>query len=449
MVQNSSDIRPKAFQWKVVHVHELLVESKGAMKIGPFGSQLKKEFFVPNGIKVYGQENIFEKDMNFGERFITYEHYQRLKSCELFPGDFIISMMGTIGKSMLVPDSIQKGIMDSHLLRLQLDKSKIAPNFLAHLFTATETYNQIRMLAVGGIMQGLSSKIVNKIKFVCPSIGEQRKIASILSTIDAQIEKTEAIITKYEAIKQGMLYDLFTRGIDVATGKLRPTHEEVPELYDDSPLGYVPKKWTVANLGEITDKVGSGITPTGGSEVYQTQGVVFIRSQNVLENELSLADVAYISPQIDDKMSASRVQQFDVLLNITGASIGRCAFYPFSSMKANVNQHVCIIRFKEQKNVLASFASVFLNSNFGQNQINRLNAGGNREGLNFAQIRSFNFPVIQPKELASINEKINTQIALIKHETLYLSKLQLLKQGLMSDLLSGKVPVTLNKNEAV
>ena len=115
--------------WEVCRIVSFLSEEKGAMKIGPFGSQLKKDSMVGAGIKVYGQENIFRKDMGFGDRFITKEHYNQLKSCELHPGDFIISMMGTIGKCMVVPNDIEKGIMDSHLIRLQLNKSRMLPSF--------------------------------------------------------------------------------------------------------------------------------------------------------------------------------------------------------------------------------------------------------------------------------------------------------------------------------
>ncbi len=288
----------------------------------------------------------------------------------------------------------------------------------------------------------LSTYDISELELPIHSLPQQHHIAAILSTLDAQLEKTEAIIAKYQAIKQGMLHDLFTRGIDLQTGQLRPAYADAPQLYKPSEMGMIPKVWEVIKLGSITEKVGSGVTPKGGSEVYLSQGVLFIRSQNVLENELSLHDAVFIPQNIDDNMSASRVQLFDVLLNITGASIGRCAYYPHEFLNANVNQHVCIIRFIDNKSLMAIFASAFLNSSFGQSQINRLNAGGNREGLNYSQIRSFFFPLINPVELACINDKINGQNSVIKKEMQVLGKLTLLKNGLMSDLLSGKVEVS-------
>ena len=115
----------------------------------------------------------------------------------------------------------------------------------------------------------------------------------------------------------------------------------------------------------------------GGSKVYLDSGVRLIRSQNVLYGEFDFSDVAHINDLIfDEKMSSSRVQNDDVLLNITGASIGRSSVYT-DNEKANVNQHVCIIRTKNDLNPW--FLSEFINSRYGQNQIYCI---GSREGLN-------------------------------------------------------------------
>lgn len=149
------------------------------------------------------------------------------------------------------------------------------------------------------------------------------------------------------------------------------------------------KKFSI-KIGELAEKVGSGVTPKGGSKVYQEDGVMFIRSQNVQWGEFSLEDVAYISEETDEKMKSSRVFNNDVLLNITGASIGRCAVYSEYS-PANVNQHVCIIRTLPSK-LDPVFLCEFLNSRYGQQQIQILQAGGNREGLNFGNIRLMKLP---------------------------------------------------------
>lgn len=201
--------------WEVVNVETFIQNKKGAMKIGPFGSALKKDTLVAKGIKVYGQENIFARDMSFGDRYITPEHFQSLKSCELFPGDFIISMMGTIGKCMVVPNNIERGLMDSHLLRLQLNLKIMDADFLKHLFRSPLVLNQVNNLAVGGIMAGLSSKIIKHINFILPTINEQKQFAEIFTCFDYKLDLLIEKKIHYQELKKGLMQQLLTGKIRV------------------------------------------------------------------------------------------------------------------------------------------------------------------------------------------------------------------------------------------
>jgi type I restriction enzyme S subunit len=364
-------------------------------------------------------------------------------SAKWIPKDSVLVAMygATAGQ---VSKNLIKATSNQAVLALIPFKQLIDNDFLYYQIKQNKEF--ILYLSQGSGQPNLSKDLIDNFIIKVPvELTEQRKIAKILSTADAVIEKTQVAIDKYKAIKQGMLNDLFTRGIDISTGKLRPKYEEAPELYKESKLGWVPKEWDVERLELLTEKIGSGVTPTGGSEVYGTSGVLFIRSQNVLVGRLSTKDIAYISSEIDDRMQFSRVKPFDVLLNITGASIGRCAFFPENLKSANVNQHVCIIRFSNTSKEQAILASEFLNSDFGQSQINRSNAGGNRDGLNFQQIKSFSFPVIDFSEIERISATIETITNKLQAEQTYLSKLQKIKAGLMSDLLSGKKKVTVKE----
>ena len=114
-------------------------------------------------------------------------------------------------------------------------------------------------------------------------------------------------------------------------------------IEDEIPFD-VPEGWEWCRLLPLTIKIGAGSTPTGGAAVYSTSGIKFIRSQNVYDDGLVLTDVAYISEEINQKKSGSIVKPKDILLNITGGSIGRCALVPDDFDIANVNQHVIIIR---------------------------------------------------------------------------------------------------------
>src|SRR6516225_4251770 len=112
----------------------------------------------------------------------------------------------------------------------------------------------------------------------------------------------------------------------------------------ETPLGLLPADWSVRPIDDLAAQVGSGVTPRGGRESYLKEGVPLIRSQNVLMNRLDLTDVAYIGEDVHESMSRSSLQPGDLLLNITGASIGRVAVVPAWLQTANVNQHVCRIR---------------------------------------------------------------------------------------------------------
>ena len=221
-------------EWKREQLPELLQEQNG-IKIGPFGSQLKKEYLIDIGeFKVYGQENVYEKDFRLGTRYIPKERYLKLKSCELLPGDFVISSMGTVGKCAIVPQNIQIGIMDSHLIRLKFNCKKIIPQYILQLFSDEFDFlrNQIEKLSVGGIMDGLSTKIVQSLNVFYPvNIDEQKAICAILNDMDGEIAQLEKKLAKYQKIKQGMMQELLTgriRLVDV-DGKEQPKTQILQE----------------------------------------------------------------------------------------------------------------------------------------------------------------------------------------------------------------------------
>ena len=179
------------------------------------------------------------------------------------------------------------------------------------------------------------------------------------------------------------------------------------------------EEWKETKIGDITSKVGSGVTPKGGSAVYKTSGHLFIRSQNVGNGRFLLDDVAYIDEATHKKQINTELKDGDVLLNITGASIGRTTVVNKNVEGGNVNQHVCIIRLLEDYS--PNYICNYLLSYGGQKQIDSFQAGGNREGLNFEQIRSIKFSIPSFREqskiaslLSLLEERIATQNKIIE-----------------------------------
>ena len=179
------------------------------------------------------------------------------------------------------------------------------------------------------------------------------------------------------------------------------------------------EEWEKCKLGELAVKVGSGSTPKGGNAVYTTSGHCFVRSQNVGMGHLILNDIAYIDESTHQKQKSTELRTNDVLLNITGASIGRTALATEEINGGNVNQHVCIIR--TNSNVEPSYICDYIQTSKIQKYIQSLQTGGSREGLNFEQIRSFPIyiPMVEEqvkisKLLSLINERIAIQSKLIE-----------------------------------
>ena len=213
---------------------------------------------------------------------------------------------------------------------------------------------------------------------------------------------------------------------------------KVKQGYKQTEVGVIPETWDQTTISAVTIKVGSGITPKGGSSNYKEDGRPFIRSQNVGWGNLLLDDMVYIDNDTHNSFSATELNEGDVLLNITGASIGRSALADSRLAGGNVNQHVCIVRV-DLKKVIPSFINFFLLSILGQHQIDSFQAGGNREGLNFGQIKSIKLPLPPTKaEQEAIAEALSDADALIESLTQLIAKKRQIKQGAMQELLTGK-----------
>ena len=171
----------------------------------------------------------------------------------------------------------------------------------------------------------------------------------------------------------------------------------------------LPEGWSWCRLLSLSIKIGAGSTPTGGAAVYTTSGIKFIRSQNVYDDGLFLDDVAYIPEEINQKKSGSIVKSKDILLNITGGSIGRCALVSDDFDIANVNQHVMIIRLANLE--LRKYIHSVVISPYIQEQIISRQVGSGRGGLSAETLSTFLIPLPPLNEQVSINRKLNECIS--------------------------------------
>ncbi|MEB6238755.1 restriction endonuclease subunit S [Staphylococcus gallinarum] len=210
--------------------------------------------------------------------------------------------------------------------------------------------------------------------------------------------------------------------------------ENVPELR----FFEYQKCWETITLGEATTKIGSGKTPLGGSSVYLKSGIPFLRSQNIQNGILDLNELVYIDASTDENMKNSRTYYGDILLNITGASIGRSTLNTIKRQYANLNQHVCIIRLKEFYD--SNFIGQYLISQKGQKKIFMAQSGGSREGLNFKEIGRIKFmlptDINEQQKIGGFFSKLDRQIELEEQK---LTKLEEQKKGYMQKIFSQEL----------
>lgn len=212
-------------------------------------------------------------------------------------------------------------------------------------------------------------------------------------------------------------------------------------------LGEVPGHWILTKVKRLAARISSGKTPLGGSENYVDDGILFLRSQNVYDEGLRLQDVAFISEGTDESMAVSRVIPGDILLNITGASIGRSCVVPQNFSPANVNQHVCAIRLRDGSQSEA-LAWVF-KSSLIKNQIDLAQNGAAREGLNFEQIGGMIIVIPPPAEQSAIAIFLDRETAkidaLVAEQEKLIALLQEKRQAVISHAvtkgLDSKVPM--------
>ena len=172
----------------------------------------------------------------------------------------------------------------------------------------------------------------------------------------------------------------------------------------------LPTGWAWSKLGDLCIKTGSGSTPSGGKDAYVSSGVPFLRSQNVYDEGLRLDGVAFISESTHERMSSTTVKPSDLLLNITGGSIGRCAVVPDSFVIGNINQHVAIIRLALLES--GRFLHSVICSDYFQKHIFGNQTGAGREGLPKNRMDQILIPVAPLAEQHRIVAKVDELMAL-------------------------------------
>ncbi len=341
----------------------------------------------------------FQGKTDFGKKHPTTRIWCSEPKKIALPNDILISVRAPVGP---VNIANKKSCIGRGLSAIR-PKDGNSLDFIFYFLKSNERL--IAKNASGSTFRAITQKDLKEIKIPIPEkLEDQIRIANILSRAEALISKRKESIQLLDELLKSTFLDMFGD----------PVRNE--------------KGWENNILGRYTLMIGSGSTPKGGKDVYQRTGTYFIRSQNIRMNKIDYSDIYCISEDIHNNMKRTWLKNKDVLLNITGASIGRVATFYGDDDSANVNQHVSIIRTKKEYLQPRFLEYQIAHDNF-QKKALASSAGGTREAFTFEQIKKFEFilpPIEKQAEFTQIVEKVESiktkyQESLQELEKLYAS----------------------------
>lgn len=305
-----------------------------------------------------------------------------------------------------------------------LEKSQFSEDYLYHVLR--EELLKINDRTGATTVKHLSVKDIKKIERTFPPLPEQQKIASILTSVDEVIEKTQSQINKLEDLKKATMNDLLTRGIG---------HTE----FKDSELGRIPKSWGVSQNVDLCERIMVGVVITP-AKFYVSIGVPVLRSANVKEGFITATDLKFFTNESNELMRKSILKVGDVLTVRTGYP-GISAVVDKSFAGGNC---VDLLISRPKSMICPDYLAYWINSDFGRGQVLRKQGGLAQQHFNVSELQAL-IVVLPPKEeQLKIVEILNS----IDHQTKNISAKKInfinLKNSLMQDLLTGRVRVTVN-----
>ena len=354
--------------------------------------------------------------------------YSALK---VYPAPFIVIAMygASVGNASI---SLIDGCVNQACCVLSSPSCNL--HYAFYVIKSAQSY-LVRKAVCGG-QPNISQETIKQLWLPIPPLSTQdiivRNLDATCSKIDDLLSSVHASIEEYKKLKQAVITQAVTKGV-----------RGEREMKDSGVewIGKIPAEWSITKIKSGVTKIGSGKTPSGGAETYTDSGVIFLRSQNVYDCTLNLESPTYISLEVDATMKSTRVLPDDVLLNITGGSIGRCSIVPKTLGLANVNQHVCIIR-TNPLIFLPKYMQYFWVSTLGHLAIDLYQTGGNREGMSADAIRNTPIPYAPLNEQKEIADYLDAKCAeidgLIAKKEQLVKELESYKKSLIYEVVTGK-----------
>lgn len=338
-----------------------------------------------------------------------------------------------------VPSPIERTCCSTEFICYQPKHPNEELSFWADYFASADFSARLARVAVGSTNSHTRAAPKETLKWLVPEVPptEQKKIAQVFDTLHTAIHETEAIIAKLKAVKQGLLDDLLTRGID-ANGELRSSQAEAPHLYKQSPLGWIPKEWACRPFGELCESSAFG--PRFPSDAYDENGPLATLRTTDMDDEgaisLSTMPRAAIKPSV---FADHLLRPGDLVISRSGT----CGVTGvFTGHDIPVVPGAFLIRFRLKDLRLNRFYRRYFNSSLGRPHLERLAVGGVQKNIKGSDVLCLQVPHPEQTEAVAIADRLESVEHDIEGNQQLLTKLQLQKSGLMDDLLTGRVRVT-------
>lgn len=410
-------------------------------RIGWKGLQASE--YRENGYIFLATPNIKGPHINFHDvNFISERRYIESPELMLEVSDVLLVKDGsTLGISNLVRTLPGPATVNGSIAILRCS-DKLEPAFL-HQLTKARAFQKLISDKKSGLgVPHLFQADLREFEIPLPRICEQRSIAEILDNLDTVIHETDAIIAKLNAVKQGLLHDLLTRGID-ARGELRLPQAEAPHLYKQSPLGWIPKEWDTPVFGDTTEHVIDfrGRTPRKLGMDWGGGDILALSANNVQPGGIDVSREAYFGGErlYSKWMTNGDVHKGDVLLTME-APLGNVAQIP-DDARYILSQRVIALRFKPGM-VLNDFAFWQMQSTEFQRAMIKRSTGSTATGIQRAELIKLHFKAPSVDEQLLIAQRLFSVELKLASELEALDKQRQEKSGLMDDLLTGCVRVT-------
>lgn len=408
--------------------------------------------FVDEGIPIVRMSDLKTGSLKFeNTKYVSSNWLDIASLFRLKEGDFVLGMSGSLSNHAKVTINDVPALLNQRVGRLVSKNLSNSYEYASYWLKSEFYQHYADIQGEGAAQKNISPKKIGAFKIRNVDKPTQDKIVYFLATVDRTIEKTEALIAKYQLIKAGLMQDLFTRGIG-ADGKLRPTREQAPELYQETQIGWIPKDWDLSHLKSMSkDSVQHLRTGPFGSalkgEHWREEGHPVITIGSLGEGEFNESELLYIGNRDVNRLIDFKLKLGDVVFSRV-ADVGRSIVIKDEQVGWIMSSNLMRISL-DPKKMIADFLQYQLSSNdLIRRQIRcKVNAGG-RDVANSEVLNSLWF--IQPNydEQLAIVKRAEKIEAKLKKERYLVRKLEQQKQGLMHDLLTGKKRVTVDECEA-